>query len=217
EIIYKNIIYLKNILYKSTDDLSKLIELLKKNSIVTNSKLIFNLDSETFLKIFGRCTESYSIVEMEFEVEKIERKESVCSNFKFEHLNITNKFDFKEIVNESFELVPNSKTIDDMEVQEYIEDINMENEYLIITELEEKIGFVEIKGENEVAEVSLGFIKQARGKNKGILLLYDIAAYLKNKKIEKMKLFCASNNYRAYNLYEKFGFKTVIVTSKWSY
>ncbi|MGL4741050.1 MAG: GNAT family N-acetyltransferase [Sarcina sp.] len=217
EVLYKKIIYIKNILYKTNIDLQKLMDLLKEKGIISNSKLIFNLDGEKFSDMFGEYIESYSIVEMEIEIESFEKYKNICSNFTFEHLNIANKMKFKAIVNESFEMVPNSKTINEEEVQEYIEDINMENEYLFVKENKNDIGFVEIKVEKSIAEISLGFIKEERGKNKGTLLLCDVVNYLRKKDVKKVKLFCASNNYRAYNLYKKFGFSKVKVVSQWSY
>ncbi|WP_024613524.1 GNAT family N-acetyltransferase [Clostridium sp. Ade.TY] len=134
---------------------------------------------------------------------------------KLEELDDENKFEYMDLYNRSFSQMPHGASLDENELNEYLNESYTGNHYFIVLNGDEKIGVMNVYVEANNATFDIGLSKEFRGKGYGKRLLETAIQFLVEQKIENIYLIVIEVNKIAYNMYKKRGFKEKEVLSYW--
>ncbi|MEG0295630.1 MAG: GNAT family N-acetyltransferase [Clostridium sp.] len=130
-------------------------------------------------------------------------------------LSEDNKKEYLRIYNEAFGDMPHGTVIDEEAVEEYLENIKSGQEYFLVTDNNENIGFLEVTIDDDEGYFDIGLCKASQGKGYGRRLLETAIDFLNKKDAKKINLTVIEENQRAYNMYKSRGFKVESVIHRW--
>ena len=111
--------------------------------------------------------------------------------------------------------MPHGTYIEIEDAKGYLDNKNDNEEYFIVTDKGESIGFLNIIIEGNKGFFDIGLAKEYRGKGYGKRLLETAIQYLNEKKVEELCLTVIEKNSIAYEMYKKRGFKVYKKISDW--
>lgn len=130
-------------------------------------------------------------------------------------LSNNNIEDYVYAYNKSFMDMPHGTFIEIEDAKEYLENKNSNEDYFIITNNNEKIGFLSTMIQGDKAFFDIGLIKEYRGKGYGKKLLETAIEFLKGKNVENICLTVIEKNNVAFEMYKKRGFEVYEKLSDW--
>lgn len=191
-------------------------ELLKEGELLAckynATKILLGIRDEEVLKVAENvglyCT--YSAYTMILEDRRI--KEEGLGLVK---LSINNLGEYIEVYNKSFMDMPHGTYIDEKEAKEYLDKVNDNNGYFMVSVDGVNIGFMNVNIDNNEGFFDIGLCKEYRGQGYGKRLLETAIDFLKKKNVEKICLTVIEKNNVAYEMYKKRGFKVYKKLSSW--
>lgn len=131
------------------------------------------------------------------------------------NLSKENIDEYVDIYNKSFMDMPHGSYIEIKDAKGYLDNKNDNEEYFIVTDKGESIGFFNIIIEGNKGFFDIGLVKEYRGKGYGKRLLETAIQYLNEKKVEELCLTVIEKNSIAYEMYKKRGFRVYNKISDW--
>lgn len=170
---------------------------------VRDKKIIETLNC---LKIYKQ----YSAVKMVLKDREIKH-----SPLELIPMNNNNKKEYLKLYNDAFKKTPHGETLREHDVEEYINEIDEEHYYFIVSIDNKNIGFLQINIEEDSGEFDIGLIEAERGKGYGKRLLETAINFLNSKNVQEICLIVITKNTLAYNIYKKRGFEEKQLISDW--
>lgn len=140
------------------------------------------------------------------------KKEKVLN---IEEINKENKLEYMRLYNESFNNMPHGASLDEEEVEEYLNENNTGNNYFIVSNSKENIGVLNTTIDRRKGTFDIGLSSKFRGKGYGKRLLETAIDFLESKDIENVYLIVIETNKIAHKMYKKRGFMEDKVLSYW--
>ena len=141
-----------------------------------------------------------------------EKANDVLDKTKLSKENIN---EYVDIYNKSFMDMPHGTYIEMEDAKGYLENKNDNEDYFIVIDKGESIGFLNIIIKGNKGFFDIGLIKEYRGKGCGKRLLETAIQYLNEKQVEEICLTVIEKNSIAYEMYKKRGFKVHNKISDW--
>lgn len=133
-----------------------------------------------------------------------------------ESLNEENKLEYMRLYNNAFNNMPHGASLDEKELNEFLNDTHQGNHYFIVSNEDGNLGVLNVTIEGNKGTFDIGLSKEYRGIGYGKQLLETAIDFLKKKDIYIIYLVVIEINKIAYNMYKKRGFKEEKVLSFWS-
>ncbi|MFU7514322.1 GNAT family N-acetyltransferase [Clostridium sp. HCS.1] len=131
------------------------------------------------------------------------------------NLSKENIDEYVDIYNKSFMDMPHGTYIEIKDAKGFLDNKNDNEEYFIVIDKGESIGFLNTIIEGNKGFFDIGLVKEYRGKGYGKRLLETAIQYLNEKKVEELCLTVIEKNSIAYEMYKKRGFKVYNKISDW--
>lgn len=131
------------------------------------------------------------------------------------NLSKENIDEYVDIYNKSFMDMPHGTYIEIEDAKEFLDNKNDNEEYFIVIDKGESIGFLNTIIEDNKGFFDIGLVKEYRGKGYGKRLLETAIQYLNEKKVEELCLTVIEKNSIAYEMYKKRGFRVYNKISDW--
>lgn len=141
-----------------------------------------------------------------------EKENDVLDKIKLSNKNIK---EYVDVYNKSFMDMPHGTYIEIEDVEGYLENKSLNEDYFIIIDKGESIGFLNSSIEDNKGFFDIGLIKEYRGKGYGKKILETAIQYLNEKQVEEICLTVIEKNKIAYEMYKKRGFKVYNKLSDW--
>ena len=123
--------------------------------------------------------------------------------------------EYVDIYNKSFMDMPHGTYIEMEEAKGYLENKTDNEDYFIVIDKGESIGFLNTIIEDNKGFFDIGLVKEHRGKGYGKKLLETAIQYLNEKQVEEVCLTVIEKNSIAYEMYKKRGFRVYNKLSDW--
>ena len=123
--------------------------------------------------------------------------------------------EYVDIYNKSFMDMPHGTYIEMEEAKGYLENKTDNEDYFIVIDKGESIGFLNTIIEDNKGFFDIGLVKEHRRKGYGKKLLETAIQYLNEKKVEEICLTVIEKNSIAYEMYKKRGFRVYNKLSDW--
>lgn len=160
------------------------------------------------LKLLGYLP-SYNAYKM-----KLENRQSTGQSLELIPLSHDNKEVYLHVFNQSFNDIPHGGYFEMDNVEKFLEDTS-ENQYYLVKEKNEIIGFLNLEIENKIGMFDMGLRKAFRGQGFGKRLLETAIHLLNQTSTTSTMLTVIEKNAAAYNLYQKRGFVIDDILSQW--
>ena len=141
-----------------------------------------------------------------------EKENDVLDKINLSKKNID---EYVDIYNKSFMDMPHGSYIEIKDAKGFLDNKNDNEEYFIVIDKGESIGFLNTIIEGNKGFFDIGLVKEYRGKGYGKRLLETAIQYLNEKKVEELCLTVIEKNSIAYEMYKKRGFKVYNKISDW--
>lgn len=141
-----------------------------------------------------------------------EKENDVLDKTKLAKENIK---EYVDIYNKSFMDMPHGTYIEMEDAKGFLDNKNDNEEYFIVIDKGESIGFLNTIIEGNKGFFDIGLVKEYRGKGYGKRLLETAIQYLNEKKVEELCLTVIEKNSIAYEMYKKRGFRVYNKISDW--
>lgn len=132
-----------------------------------------------------------------------------------EKLNDKNKLKYMSLYNKAFNNMPHGASLNELELNEYLNESYTGNYYFIVLDKNKRIGVMNVYVNGNNATFDIGLPVEFRGQGYGKRLLETAIQFLVNKKIRNIYLVVIEVNKIAYNMYKKRGFKEKGILSYW--
>lgn len=133
-----------------------------------------------------------------------------------ENLNEENKSEYMRLYNNAFNNMPHGASLDENELNEFLNDNYQRNYYFIVSSEDENLGVLNVTIDGNEGTFDIGLSNEYRGIGYGKQLLETAIDFLEKKNIEKIYLVVIGINEIAYKMYKKRGFEEERVLSFWS-
>ncbi|WP_291707210.1 GNAT family N-acetyltransferase [Clostridium sp.] len=147
-----------------------------------------------------------------WELNNNEKVNDVLDKIKLSKGNIE---EYVEVYNKAFMDMPHGTYIEIEEAKEYLENKNDNEDYFIILDKNESIGFLTTIIKDEKAFFDIGLMKDYRRMGYGKRLLETEIQFLNEKEVEEICLTVIEKNSIAYEMYKKRGFTVYNKLSDW--
>lgn len=196
----------KEILNKLIHSSLELANKYKANKVLLGirDKDLLNLAQEIGLE---RSYSSFNMI-----LNNREKENDVLDKIKLSKKNIK---EYVDVYNKSFMDMPHGTYIEIEEAEGYLSNKNDNEDYFIVLDKGESIGFLNTSIEGNKGFFDIGLIKEYRGKGYGKKLLETAIQYLNEKEVEEICLTVIEKNNIAYEMYKKRGFKVYNKLSDW--
>lgn len=129
-------------------------------------------------------------------------------------LSDTNKTEYLSVFNQSFSDMPHGCYYEMEEIEEYLRD-ESQNEYYMVCDENQVIGFLNIEVVDEIGSMDLGLCPEYRGHGYGKRLLETAINRMNQLSLKHVTLTVIEKNERAMRMYEKRGFQINYVIGNW--
>ncbi len=133
-----------------------------------------------------------------------------------ESLNEDNKLEYMRLYNNAFNNMPHGASLDEEELNEFLNNTHQSNYYFIVSNENENLGVLNITINGNKGTFDIGLSEEYRGCGYGKQLLETAIDFLEKKDIYKIYLIVIEINEIAYNMYKQRGFEEEKVLSFWS-
>lgn len=198
------------------ENIKVLKELIEEAKRISNKyearKVLLGIRDENLLKLletFG-LVKSYSSFNM-----FLENRDIQIDVLDKEKLSFESNEEYLDIYNRSFMDMPHGTFIELEDVEGYLNNENVNEEYFLIKDNSESIGFLNTTIEGNRAFFDIGLVKEYRGRGYGKRLLETAIDYLNKEDIENICLTVIEKNTVAFEMYKKRGFKVYNKISDW--
>lgn len=145
----------------------------------------------------------------------LKNKEKVNDVLDKTKLSKENIEEYVDVYNKSFMDMPHGTYIEIEDAKGYLENKDSNEDYFIIIDKNESIGFLNTTIKDKKSFFDIGLIKDYRGKGYGKKLLETAIQFLNEKQVEEICLTVIEKNSIAYEMYKKRGFKVYNKLSDW--
>jgi ribosomal protein S18 acetylase RimI-like enzyme len=170
---------------------------------IRNSNLL-NLSEDIGLK---RSYSSFNMI-----LNNREKSNDVLDKIELSKENIE---EYVDVYNKSFMDMPHGTYIEIEDAKGYLANENDNEDYFIVLDKDENIGFLNTIINDKKAFFDIGLIKEYRGKGYGKKLLETAIQFLNKKQVEEICLTVIEKNSIAYEMYKRRGFKVYNKLSDW--
>lgn len=145
----------------------------------------------------------------------LKNKNNIYNTLQKVNLSYDNIEQYVDIYNRSFMDMPHGTFIELGDAKEYLDKKNQNEDHFIITNNNEKIGFLNTIIKDDKAFFDIGLTKEFRGKGYGKQILETAIEFLKEKNVENICLTVIEKNNIAFKMYKKRGFEIYEKLSDW--
>ncbi|WP_291649701.1 GNAT family N-acetyltransferase [Clostridium sp.] len=199
------------------NDNKKILRELINNSLVFANKynamkVLLGIRSDNLLKLAQDIGLKRSYSSFNMVLNNREKVNDVIDRIDLSKENIE---EYVDIYNKSFMDMPHGTYIEIEDAKSYLKNKNDNEDYFIVLDKGESIGFLNTTIKEKKAFFDIGLIKEYRGKGYGKKLLETAIQFLNEKQVEEICLTVIEKNSIAYEMYKKRGFKVYNKLSDW--
>ena len=195
----------------------KILRELINNSLVfankyNAKKVLLGIRSDNLLKLAQDIGLKRSYSSFNMVLSNREKVNDVLDKIRLSKENIE---EYVDVYNKSFMDMPHGTYIEIEEAKRYLKNKNDNEDYFIVLDKGESIGFLNTIIKDKKAFFDIGLIKEYRGKGYGKKILETAIQFLNEKQVEEICLTVIEKNSIAYEMYKKRGFKVYNKLSDW--
>lgn len=195
----------------------KILRELINNSLVfankyNAKKVLLGIRSDNLLKLAQDIGLKRSYSSFNMVLSNREKVNDVLDKIRLSKENIE---EYVDVYNKSFMDMPHGTYIEIEEAKSYLKNKNDNEDYFIVLDKGESIGFLNTIIKDKKAFFDIGLIKEYRGKGYGKKILETAIQFLNEKQVEEICLTVIEKNSIAYEMYKKRGFKVYNKLSDW--
>lgn len=195
----------------------KILRELINNSLVFANKynarkVLLGIRSDNLLKLAQDIGLKRSYSSFNMVLNNREKVNDVLDKIRLSKENIE---EYVDVYNKSFMDMPHGTYIEIEEAKSYLKNKNDNEDYFIVLDKGESIGFLNTIIKDKKAFFDIGLIKEYRGKGYGKKILETAIQFLNEKQVEEICLTVIEKNSIAYEMYKKRGFKVYNKLSDW--
>jgi ribosomal protein S18 acetylase RimI-like enzyme len=195
----------------------KILRELINNSLVfankyNAKKVLLGIRSDNLLKLAQDIGLKRSYSSFNMVLSNREKVNDVLDKIRLSKENIE---EYVDVYNKSFMDMPHGTYIEIEEAKSYLKNKNDNEDYFIVLDKGESIGFLNTIIKDKKAFFDIGLIKEYRGKGYGKKILETAIQFLNEKQAEEICLTVIEKNSIAYEMYKKRGFKVYNKLSDW--
>lgn len=176
------------------------------------NKVLLGIRNEDLLKLAESIGVKSSYSSFNMILKNREKEYDVLDKINLSKENID---EYVDIYNKSFMDMPHGTYIEIKDAKGFLDNKNDNEEYFIVIDKGESIGFLNTVIEGNKGFFDIGLLKEYRGKGYGKRLLETAIQYLNEKKVEELCLTVIEKNSIAYEMYKKRGFRVYNKISDW--
>lgn len=195
----------------------KILRELINNSLVfankyNAKKVLLGIRSDNLLKLAQDIGLKRSYSSFNMVLSNREKVNDVLDKIRLSKENIE---EYVDVYNKSFMDMPHGTYIETEDAKSYLKNKNDNEDYFIVLDKGESIGFLNTIIKDKKAFFDIGLIKEYRGKGYGKKILETAIQFLNEKQVEEICLTVIEKNSIAYEMYKKRGFKVYNKLSDW--
>ena len=195
----------------------KILRELINNSLVfankyNAKKVLLGIRSDNLLKLAQDIGLKRSYSSFNMVLSNREKVNDVLDKIRLSKENIE---EYVDVYNKYFMDMPHGTYIEIEEAKSYLKNKNDNEDYFIVLDKGESIGFLNTIIKDKKAFFDIGLIKEYRGKGYGKKILETAIQFLNEKQVEEICLTVIEKNSIAYEMYKKRGFKVYNKLSDW--
>lgn len=175
-------------------------------------KVLLGIRSDNLLKLAQDIGLKRSYSSFNMVLSNREKVNDVLDKIRLSKENIE---EYVDVYNKSFMDMPHGTYIEIEEAKSYLKNKNDNEDYFIVLDKGESIGFLNTIIKDKKAFFDIGLIKEYRGKGYGKKILETAIQFLNEKQVEEICLTVIEKNSIAYEMYKKRGFKVYNKLSDW--
>lgn len=191
-------------------------ELINNSLVLANkysaNKVLLGIRNEDLLNLAESIGLKRSYSSFNMILNNREKTNDILDKIKLSKENIE---DYVDVYNKSFMDMPHGTYIEIEDGRGYLENKNHNEDYFIVLDKGESIGFLNTTIEGNKGFFDIGLVKKYRGKGYGKKLLETAIQYLNEKEVEEICLTVIEKNNIAYEMYKKRGFRVYKKLSDW--
>ena len=198
-------------------DNKKILKELINNALVLASKynakkVLLGIRNDDLLKLAEDIGLKRSYSSFNMILNNREKLNEVLDKIRLSKENIE---EYVEVYNRSFMDMPHGTYIEIKEAKGYLANKDGNEDYFLILDKNERIGFLNTTIKDKKAFFDIGLIKEYRGRGYGRKLLETAIQFLNEKEVEEICLTVIEKNSIAYEMYKKRDFKVYNKLSDW--
>ena len=198
------------------DNNKVLEELINSSLVIANKysakKVLLGIRNDDLIKLAEDIGLKISYSSFNMILNNREKSNDVLGKIRLSTENIE---EYVDVYNKSFMDMPHGTYIEIKEAKGYLANKDGNEDYFLILDKNESIGFLNTTIKDKKAFFDIGLIKEYRGKGYGKKLLETAIQFLNEKQVEEICLTVIEKNSIAYEMYKKRGFNVYNKISDW--